>query len=273
MKRSGLRYYFYLFFLLSFLCGSWAVAQRSAPQFNVSTLDGATLSNSSYSGQLLLLQFWTTWCPYCHRDQPALDNIEAAYASKGLSVLAIDVGEDSATVQKYLQANPRSCSIALDKNRSAAASFGASGFPHYVLIDRQGNIAGMASGAGGEASLRRLVSRADGPSKPDTVQTAARGKSTGAGAGIPQWIDVPAGPRSAISSKPTPKTIFIFANGERFESEHYTMSGGYLDAMVAGQDRHIALNTLDAKATIAVNHARGVDLQIPASKGEIFLGF
>jgi cytochrome c biogenesis protein CcmG, thiol:disulfide interchange protein DsbE len=273
MKHSGLRRYFYLFFLLSFLFASMAVAQRSAPQFSVATLDGGAVSNSSYSGQLLLLQFWTTWCPYCHRDQPALDNIQAAYASKGLAVLAIDVGEDEATVQKYLQANPRSCQIALDKNHSAASSFGASGFPHYVLIDRQGNIAGMASGAGGEASLRHLVSRGDATAKPDTVQTASRGTSAGAGAGIPQWIDVPAGPRSTMPSKPTPKTIFVFANGERFESEHYTMSGGYLDVMVAGQDRHIALNTLDTKQTIALNHARGVDVQIPASKGEIFLGF
>jgi hypothetical protein len=131
----------------------------------------------------------------------------------------------------------------------------------------------MTSGAGGEASLRRLVSRGDATAKPDTVQTAARAKSTGAGAGIPQWIDVPAGPRSTISAKPTPKTVFVFANGDRFESEHYTMSGGYLDVMIDGQDRHIALNTLDTKKTIAVNHARGVDLQIPATKGEIFLGF
>jgi cytochrome c biogenesis protein CcmG/thiol:disulfide interchange protein DsbE len=273
MRRSGLRRHFYLFFLLSFLCASIAVAQRSAPQFSVATLDGGTVSNSSYSGQLLLLQFWTTWCPYCHRDQPALDNIQAAYAGKGLAVLAIDVGEDEATVQKYLQANPRSCQIALDKNRSAASSFGAGGFPHYVLIDQKGNIAGMASGAGGEAPLRHLVSRGDATAKPDTVQTASRGTSAGAGAGIPQWIDVPAGPRSTMPSKPTPKTIFVFANGERFESEHYTMSGGYLDVMVAGQDRHIALNTLDTKQTIALNHAHGVDLQIPASKSEIFLGF
>ncbi len=273
MRRGGLQRYFYLFFLLGFLCASVAVAQRQAPQFSVATLDGGTVSNSSYSGELVLIQFWTTWCPYCPRDQPALDNIQAAYASRGLSVLAIDVGEDEATVQKYLQANPRSCQIALDKNHSAASSFGASGFPHYVLIDRQGNIAGMASGAGGETSLRRLVSRGDVPSKPDTVQSAVRGTSTGAGAGIPQWIDVPAGPRSAISSKPTPKTIFVFTNGERFESEHYTMSGGYLDVMVAGQDRHIALNTLDTKQTTALNHARGVDVQIPASKSEIFLGF
>jgi thiol-disulfide isomerase/thioredoxin len=250
-----------------------AVAQRPAPQFSVSTLDGGTVSNSSYSGQLVLLQFWTTWCPYCHRDQPALDNIQAAYASKGLAVLAIDVGEDEATVQKYLQANPRSCQIALDKNRNVASNFGASGFPHYVLLDRQGNIAGIASGAVGEASLRHLVSRGESSSKSDTTQTASRGTSAGAGAGIPQWINVPAGPRSVAPSKPTPKTVFVFANGERFESEHYTMTGGYLDVMVAGQDRHIALNTLDAKKTIALNHARGVEVELPAGKSEIFLGF
>jgi hypothetical protein len=88
------------------------------------------------------------------------------------------LGEDEATVQKYLQANPRSCQTALDKNHSAASSFGAS-----------------------------------------------------------------------------------------------AMSGCCLDVMVASQDCHIALNTLDTKQMIALNRARGVDVQIPASKGEIFLGF
>lgn len=273
MRRGRLQRYFHQTLGVGFLWASMAVAQRPAPQFSVSTLDGGTVSNGSYSGQPVLLQFWTTWCPDRHRDQPALDNIQAAYAGKGLAVLAIDVGEDDATVQKYLQANPRSCQIALDKSRTVASSFGASGFPHYVLIDRQGNIAGIASGAVGEASLRHLVSRGDGPSRPDTLQTATRGTSAGAGAGIPQWINVPAGPRSVVPAKPTPKTIFVFANGERFESEHYTMTEGYLDVMVAGQDRHIALNTLDAKKTIALNHARGVEVELPANKSEIFLGF
>jgi cytochrome c biogenesis protein CcmG, thiol:disulfide interchange protein DsbE len=273
MSRSVLQRSFHPVVLFALLCTSVAVAQSQAPQFSVATLDGGTVTNSSYSGQLLLLQFWTTWCPYCHRDQPVLDNIQSAYASKGLAVLSIDVGEDEATIQRYLQSNPRSCQIAMDKNHGAASSFGVSGFPHYVLIDRQGNVAGIASGAVGEATLRHLVSRGDGPARPDTLQSASRGASAGAGAGIPQWIDVPAGPRSVVSSKPTPKTVFVFANGERFESEHYTMSGGYLDVMMAGQDRHIALNTLDAKKTIAENHARGVDVQIPAGKGEIFLGF
>ena len=103
------------------LCGSCTEIGASVQTSRLSMEE--PLSNSSYSGQLVLLQFWTTWCPYCHRDQPALDNVQAAYASKGLAVLAIDVGEDEATVQRYLQANPRSCQIALDKNHSARLKF------------------------------------------------------------------------------------------------------------------------------------------------------
>ena len=67
------------------------------------------------------------------------ENVEFGLLAKGVPAAA-----RKATVQKYLQANPRSCQIALDKNHSAASSFGASGFPHYVLIDRQGNIVGVA---------------------------------------------------------------------------------------------------------------------------------
>jgi len=124
------------------------------------TLAGEKFTNDSVKGKVVLLQFWTTWCPYCRKDQSAVDAIDSEFAGKGLVALAVNVGESRRTVTTYLEQNPRSCRIVLTEDTNLAAVFGATSFPVYVLIDREGNIAGTQRGAGGEAALRRLLSRA-----------------------------------------------------------------------------------------------------------------
>jgi hypothetical protein len=57
------------------------------------------------------------------------------------------------------------------------------------------------------------------------------------------------------------------------ESDHYVIGGGFVEVTVAGEQRHIALASLDTKKTIALNHQHGVDLKLPTSKNEVFLGF
>jgi thiol-disulfide isomerase/thioredoxin len=135
-------------------------AREPAPRFSAKTLTGEKFTNDSVKGKVVLLQFWTTWCPYCRRDQSAVDAIDREFAGKGLIALAVNVGESRKTVTTYLEQNPRSCRIVLTEDTNLAAVFGATSFPVYVLIDREGNIAGTQRGAGGEAALRRLLSRA-----------------------------------------------------------------------------------------------------------------
>lgn len=131
-----------------------------APRFRAKTLDGETFTNESVKGKVVLLQFWTTWCKFCRREQPVVDDINKEFAPKGLVLLAVDVGESRKTVKKYLQENPRAVKVVLTEDTNLAAMFAATAFPIYVVIDREGNIAGMQRGAGGERALRQLLSRA-----------------------------------------------------------------------------------------------------------------
>jgi len=249
-----------------------ADTQGPAPQFAVKTLSGETFTNSSLSGRVTLLQFWATWCPHCRRDQAAVDNMERSYADKGLIVLAVDVDESEATVRKYLEANPRSCRIVLNDGANLAARFGVHGFPYYVLIDGNGNIAGTQNGAGGEASLQRLLSRAGLSPHSDTLDAGNHYSGASPRIGKSTVITVP-GTRSTPPSKPLPKTIFVFADGSRFETDHYMLDATSLHVVVDGQPRTIPFTKLDLKATLAVNHNRGVDLNIPKNQSEIFLTF
>ena len=133
--------------------------REPAPRFTATTLDGEKFTNDSVKGKVVLLQFWATWCQYCRRDQPAVDSIVHDFPDK-LVVLAIDVGESKKKVKQYLEDTPRACKIVLTENTNLAAMYAAKAFPLYVVIDRDGNIAGTQRGAGREGSLRQLLKKA-----------------------------------------------------------------------------------------------------------------
>lgn len=134
--------------------------KESAPAFQGKTLDGETFNNASLKGKVVLLQFWATWCGYCRRDQPAMDEIVSEYADRGVKVLAVSVGESRKTVERYLARSPRACKIVLTEHTNLASRFETQGFPMYVVIDREGRIAAQQTGAGGSRQLRALLARA-----------------------------------------------------------------------------------------------------------------
>ena len=133
---------------------------QPAPRFHAKTLSGEILTNDSVKGKVVLLQFWTTWCPYCRKEQELVDSIDQEFAPKGVVVLAIDVAESRKKVKQYLQQSPRSCRIVLTEDTNLAAMYQANAYPIYVVIDRDGNIAAEQRGAGGERSLRHMLRKA-----------------------------------------------------------------------------------------------------------------
>jgi hypothetical protein len=76
-----------------------------------------------------------------------------------------------------------------------------------------------------------------------------------------------------LQTKPIPKTVFVLANGERLEADHYTLDAGSLQVVVGGEQRTIALSALDMKATTAANRERGINFKVPQSRSEVFLAF
>jgi peroxiredoxin len=134
--------------------------REPAPRFTAKTMSGETFNNESLKGKVVLFQFWTTWCQVCRGEQSLVDDIDKEFSPKGLVVLAVDVGESKKTVKKFLEKNPRTVRIVLNDDTNLAAMYAATQYPIYVVIDREGNIAAIQRGGGGESSLRNLLSRA-----------------------------------------------------------------------------------------------------------------
>jgi len=133
---------------------------QPAPRFRAKTTAGAQFNNESIKGKVVLFEFWTTWCKYCEGEAQIVDDIAGEFGGKGLIVLAVDVLEPDQKVKKYLADHPRSVPIVLTKDTNLAAMYNAQVYPIYVVVDRDGIIAGEQRGAAGERGLRRMLRRA-----------------------------------------------------------------------------------------------------------------
>lgn len=158
--RIGARFAICLYLLLAVSAFAADEDGSPAPRFHAKTTSGESFNNDSVKGKVVLLEFWATWCGYCKDEEPLIEQINKEFAGKGLIVLAIDVAESKKTVKKYLEQHPRSCRIVLTEDTNLAAMYQATVYPIYVVIDRDGNIAGEQRGAAGERALRRLLANA-----------------------------------------------------------------------------------------------------------------
>lgn len=132
---------------------------QPAPRFRAKTTTGESFNNESTKGKVVLFEFWTTWCKYCEGEAEMVDNIAREFKDKDLIVLAVDVLEPDQRVKKYLAEHPRAVPIVLTKDTNLAAMYNAQVYPIYVVVGRDGNIAGEQHGAG-EHGLRRMLRRA-----------------------------------------------------------------------------------------------------------------
>src|ERR1700723_1499648 len=141
---------------------------QPAPRFRAKTTTGDQFNNASVKGKVVLFEFWTTWCKYCEQEASLVDDIAKEFSDRGLLVLAVNVLEPGQPVKKYLAEHPRSVPIVLTKDTNLAAMYSAQSYPIYVVLDRDGNIAGEQRGAAGERGLRRLLKRAGIEAKAET---------------------------------------------------------------------------------------------------------
>ena len=122
---------------------------------------GATGANTvdlaSFRGQIVVLDFWATWCGPCNITSPILDGFAKAHAGEGVKVLGISTDNDEDDVRTWLTRHRVSYVIAHDGDGTAGRAFGVSNLPTLVIIDRLGNIRARRVGVTQRAELERLL--------------------------------------------------------------------------------------------------------------------
>jgi peroxiredoxin len=119
-----------------------------APEFTLRSLDGKTVSLSSYRGKVIMVHFWATWCPPCVEELPTLERLYRAQTGKDLEILAVSVDEGGAgAVGQFMQKNRFALPVLLNPDQSVARRYGTFKFPETYLVDREGIVRRKIIGA------------------------------------------------------------------------------------------------------------------------------
>lgn len=112
----------------------------SAPAFSLPALEGGEVSLSSLEGQVVLINFWATWCKPCEEEMPAMERLYGKHRDAGFELLAISVGETPEVVRPFRDRLGLSFPILLDRDKSVARSYQTFRFPESYLIGRDGRV-------------------------------------------------------------------------------------------------------------------------------------
>ena len=125
------------------------VFPRPAPEFALTDLGGKAVSPAALKGNVVLLDFWATWCKPCLAAMPDLQALHDKYKDRGLSVIGISIDEEAATkVPKFIASKKIQYRIAVDDAKKPAwDAFRVKAIPAAYLLDRQGRIVAQWTGA------------------------------------------------------------------------------------------------------------------------------
>jgi len=98
-------------------------------------------------GEVVLLNFWATWCPPCRQEMPSMVALSNKYADKGLKMIAVSVDRDTDALKKFVQEYKLPFLVLHDKDSSASTAYGVFRYPETFLIGRDGKVKAHLIGA------------------------------------------------------------------------------------------------------------------------------
>src|SRR6201987_4662027 len=117
-----------------------------APQFTLAARGGSNVSLAQYKGQVVMLNFWASWCGPCRQEMPLLESIYKKYNRMGFTMLGVNVEPDSNAANEWLKATPGSFPILYDRDSKVSKLYDVSGMPSTVIIYRTGKARGLHRG-------------------------------------------------------------------------------------------------------------------------------
>mgnify|MGYP006274710291 CR=1 FL=1 len=115
-------------------------AGTPAPAVSFTDMTGTTVALSSLKGQVVLLDFWASWCIPCRRSFPEVDAMQQSLRGRGVVAYAIGVDEDAKQARAFLAEHPHTIPVALDPKGTLAAAFKLTAMPTSIILDREGRI-------------------------------------------------------------------------------------------------------------------------------------
>lgn len=125
--------------ILAFALPAWAGGgDVQAPAFALQSVDGRTVSLAQYKGDVVMINFWASWCGPCRQEMPLLDSIYKQYKDMGFTLIGVNVEPDSHNADAWLKQTPVSYPILYDPKSQVSQLYQVQAMPTTVIVDRQG---------------------------------------------------------------------------------------------------------------------------------------
>lgn len=117
-----------------------------APDFTLKDLEGNEVSLSDYKGEVVLLNFWATWCGPCKIEMPWFVEFQRQYKDKGFTVLAVSLDDDIDPVAPFVEKYELNFPVVWGDNETADKFGGVAALPTTLIINREGEIVDSHTG-------------------------------------------------------------------------------------------------------------------------------
>ncbi|MFE4713344.1 peroxiredoxin family protein [Paenibacillus sp. NPDC056722] len=124
---------------------SAVIAQAAAPDFEAVTAEGRQVRLSDYRGQVVLINFWASWCKACVTEMPLIHDVSRARSGE-MTALMVNVGDSKGTISEYMKSQNFLFPVIIDVTGRVSGLYGISGLPATYIIDKAGTIRKVVMG-------------------------------------------------------------------------------------------------------------------------------
>ena len=117
---------------------SSGLAGQAAPDFVLKSSTGENLRLSEHRGDVVMINFWATWCGPCRQEMPLLDDLYARYERVGFSLLGVNIDDDSRRAMQMIEDLGVKFPVLFDESKEVSKLYEVEAMPVTVLVDREG---------------------------------------------------------------------------------------------------------------------------------------
>ncbi len=111
-----------------------------APDFTLDNRNGENIRLSDHLGEVVMINFWASWCGPCRQEMPLLEDLHNKYQMMGFTLLGVNVDEERENAEKLLEQIPVSFPVLFDADSAVSRLYSVKAMPTTILIDRDGQL-------------------------------------------------------------------------------------------------------------------------------------
>ena len=122
------------------LAASGSLTGQTAPDFALKSSTGENLRLSEYRGDVVMINFWATWCGPCRQEMPLLDELHSRYERVGFSLLGVNIDDDAGKAMNMVSELGVTFPVLFDHRKEVSKMYEVDAMPTTVILDREGTV-------------------------------------------------------------------------------------------------------------------------------------